>query len=102
MNNLFARSCPCCGKSISFSERLIILNREVLACKFCARCLKPNFKIMLFNMFWFSMSVSWFIKSHTSLGYVWALCAAVFAATVVLPALDLLFSLEEETFDELN
>lgn len=96
LREMLSRSCPCCGQSIPLSERLVLLNRESLSCKYCAKTLQPNFKVMLFNVCWLSMSVSWLVKSHTSLDYIWALSAALLFCSVVTPALDLLFSLEEE------
>ncbi|MDK1288650.1 hypothetical protein [Pseudoalteromonas umbrosa] len=90
------RTCPCCNKPLKLSDRLALLNREPLTCKYCAKPLKPNFSIMLINTFWLSTCVSGLIKTHTELNYAWALCAALLAVSVLLPALDLLFSLEEE------
>ena len=53
-------------------------------------------------MFWFSFSVSWIVKTHTSLGYFWALAVALLSASVILPGIDLFFPLEEETYKELE
>ncbi|MBQ4811811.1 hypothetical protein J8M20_10710 [Pseudoalteromonas luteoviolacea] len=76
-----------------------LLNREAVRCKHCAKSLKPNFCIMLFNVFWLSMSVSWVIEANTELNYIWALSAALIAVSVIAPLFDLLFSLEEEQYD---
>ena len=99
LKEFVTRQCPCCNKPLKLSERLALLNREPLTCKYCAKPLKPNFNIMLFNVFWLSMSVSWMIKQTTSLSYFFALAAALFAVSVVLPALDLFFPLEEENYE---
>lgn len=97
---LFQRQCPCCSQPIKLSERLGLLQRELVICKFCAKPLQPQFKTTVFNAFWLSMSASWFIKLTTSLDFTWALIVALFCLSSMLPALDLLFALEEHTYDE--
>lgn len=93
------RQCPCCKKPINLSDRLCLLQRELVTCKYCAKPLQPNFKTMLFNAFWLSMSASWIIKLSTQLNYEWALIVALFCLASILPALDLLFGLEEHKFN---
>ena len=92
------RKCPCCNKTLKLSDRLSLLNREPVTCKYCTKSLKPKMNIMLFNVFWMSMSVSWLVKVNTELNYFWAFSAALFTVTVFLPLLDLLFPLEEEQY----
>lgn len=99
LNEFITRSCPCCNKPLKLSDRLALLNREPLNCKYCAKPLKPNVNITLFNVFWLSMSISWLIKNTTSLNYLYALAAALFTVSVFLPALDLLFTLEPDESD---
>ncbi|KZN30692.1 hypothetical protein N475_24515 [Pseudoalteromonas luteoviolacea DSM 6061] len=99
LRDFVTRPCPCCKKPLTLSERIPLLNRESVHCKHCAKPLKPNFNIMLFNVFWLSMSVSWIIEAHTELNYLWALSAALIVVSVIEPLLDVLFPLEEERYD---
>ncbi len=50
---------------------------------------------MSFNMFWLSMTVAWMVLRYTSLTDIFAFMVAVCSANLLLPALDLLFPLEE-------
>lgn len=95
---LLSRKCPCCNKSLGISQRLPLLNREPLTCIYCAKPLKPKLNVMLFNIFWLCMSVSWIVKTHTELNYFWACSVSLLFASTILPALDLLFPLEEEQY----
>ncbi|KZN47224.1 hypothetical protein JL49_04380 [Pseudoalteromonas luteoviolacea] len=99
LKDFATRPCPCCNKPLTLSERAPLLNRAPVHCKHCAKSLKPNFYIMLFNVFWLSMSVSWAIETNTELNYLWALSAALIAVSVIAPLFDLLFPLEEEQYD---
>lgn len=96
---LLQRQCPCCNQPIKLSQRLCLLQRELVICKYCTKPLQPQFLTTLFNAFWLSMSVSWLIKLNTSLDYIWALIVALFCLGSILPALDLLFALEEHEYN---
>ncbi len=98
LRQLWQRQCPCCKKPIKLSERLAFLQRELITCKYCAKPLQPNFKVMLFNAFWLSMSVSWVIKLATGYDYSFALLVALVCLVALLPVLDLFFGLEEHRY----
>lgn len=93
---IFNRNCPCCHSPIGISDRIVVLIRESISCKYCTKHLRPNFKIALFNVFWLNASIALLIKQYTSLEFIWVVIASVLFTNAMVPALDLLFSLEED------
>jgi hypothetical protein len=94
--NILTRSCPCCGKGISFTKRLVLLKHEPLICKYCAKALKPNNNITTIHSFIIGFIISWSVKHYTELGFIWVISLGLFAIIFLQPIVDMLFSLEED------
>ena len=94
--NILTRSCPCCGKDISLTERMVLLRHKPLICKYCTKAVKPSNNISLFHSFIIGFIISWSIRHYTELGFIWVISLGLFVIIFLQPTVDLLFSLEED------
>jgi len=94
--NILTRSCPCCGKGIPLTERMVLLRHKPLICKYCTKAVKPSNNISLVHSFIIGFIISWSIRHYTELGFIWVISLGLFVIIFLQPIVDLLFSLEED------